>query len=246
MFDNQLWLAAAVVAAAVLLWALFRFTLVGIATRGAAENEQAAVLLGHSPSALGGLNWVLSSVLCGVFGVLLATVNTTLDASSLTFLVVPALGAALLGGLSSFGLTVVAGFGLAMAQSCLEYLGTQDWFPKADGSPLPGLQETLPLLLIVVLLVVRGQAVPERGDIVDQRLPRVDRPPAARRRGRGPGRELLRRRVRPPARLALRPPGQPDRRRRVPVVGRAHGPRRSDLARPDGVRRGRAGSRCRT
>ena len=176
VFDNQLWLAAAVVAAAVLLWALFRFTLVGIATRGAAENEKAAVLLGHSPSVLGGLNWVLSSVLCGVFGVLLATVNTTLDASSLTFLVVPALGAALLGGLSSFGLTVAAGFGLAMAQSCLEYLGTQDWFPKADGSPLPGLQETLPLLLIVLLLVVRGQAVPERGDIVDQRLPRATAP----------------------------------------------------------------------
>ncbi len=116
---------------------------------------------------------MMAAVLAGAFGILLASINTTLDPSSMVFLVVPALGAALLGRFSSFGLTVVAGLGIGMAQSWIELLGTKPWFPKADNSPLPGLKEALPFLVIVLALFLRGRTLPERGALASGRLPRA-------------------------------------------------------------------------
>jgi branched-chain amino acid transport system permease protein len=165
-----------VVAVAVALWALFRFTRFGLATRAAAENERAAALLGFSPDVLAGVNWVLSSVLAGCLGVLVATVNGSLDPVTITLLVVPALGAALLGGMTSFGVATAAGLGIAMTQSLVQALSTEPWFPQAGSGPLPGVRETVPFAVIVIALVVRGRTLPSRGTATPGRLPAVPRP----------------------------------------------------------------------
>jgi branched-chain amino acid transport system permease protein len=173
---DQLVLFGIVVAATAVLWALFRFTRFGLATRAAAENEKGAVLLGFSPDMLAGVNWVLSTVLAGMLGILAASINSFMDPVTITLLIVPALGAALLGSFSSFGLTTAAAFGIAMTQSWLQFLETRHWFPHAGAAPLPGVKEALPFLLIVVALYVRGRSLPTRGTITSGRLPFAPRP----------------------------------------------------------------------
>ena len=103
--QNQLVLALLVIALAAILYALFRFTRFGLATRAAAENEKGAIVLGFSPDFLAGANWVLATVIVGLFGIIVSPI-TTLDPISVPLLIVPALGAALLGGFTSFGITV--------------------------------------------------------------------------------------------------------------------------------------------
>jgi branched-chain amino acid transport system permease protein len=176
--QDQLVLAGLVILLAVGFWALFRFTRFGLATRAAAENEKGAVTLGFSPDFLAGTNWVLSTLLAGLLGVLVATVNGSIDPATITLLVVPALAAALLGNFTSFGIATAAGLGIAMSQSLIQYLGTKDWFPHSGGSPLPGVKESLPLLVIVVALFLRGRSLPSRGTIGAGRLPFAPRPTA--------------------------------------------------------------------
>ncbi len=172
---DQLVLTGVVIVSAVLLWLLFRATRFGLATRAAAENEKAAAVLGFSPDVLAGANWVLSTMLVGLFGVLVATVNGSVDPITITLLIVPALGAALLGGFTSFGVTVAAGFGIAMAQNLLQYVTTRPWFPHAGQAPLPGMKESLPFLVNAVVLFIRGRALPTRDSIAMDRLPPVPR-----------------------------------------------------------------------
>jgi branched-chain amino acid transport system permease protein len=175
--SDQLILAGLVVAATAVLWALFRFTRFGLATRAAAEDEKGAVLIGLEPERLAAANWVLSAVLAAGFGILAATVNASLDPSTITLLIIPALGAALVGGLSSFGVTVGAAFAISCAQGVLQFLAaTKSWFPKAGGAPLPGLKEALPLLVILVVLFVRGDRLPTRGALSVGRLPLAPTP----------------------------------------------------------------------
>ena len=100
--QNQLVLALLVIVVAALLYALFRFTRFGLATRAAAENEKGAIVLGFSPDFLAGANWVLATVIVGLFGIIVSPI-TTLDPIAVPLLIVPALGAALLGGFTSFG-----------------------------------------------------------------------------------------------------------------------------------------------
>jgi branched-chain amino acid transport system permease protein len=73
-------------------------------------------VLGFSPDFLAGANWVLSTVVAGAFGILVSAI-TGLDPVTLPFLIIPALGAALLGAFNSFSITVFAGLGIWMVQA---------------------------------------------------------------------------------------------------------------------------------
>ena len=170
--SDQVVLAGVVVAVTLALWVLFRSTRFGLATRAAAESEKGAILIGLSPDRIAALNWVLATVLAAAFGILAASVNASVDPLSITLLIVPAVGAALIGGLASFGITVAAAFAVAGAQGVIQFLAaTASWFPKADGAPLPGVREALPFLVIVIVLFVRGDRLPTRGTISASRLP---------------------------------------------------------------------------
>src|SRR5436190_15008039 len=174
--QDQLLLAGFVIVLAAVLWAVFRFTRFGLATRAAAENEKGAIILGFSPDALGGINWVLSAVVAGLFGVLVASVNTSIDPITITLLIVPALAAALLGSFTSFGVTVAAGLGIAMTQSWVQFLGTKTWFPRAGDSAFPGVTASVPFIVIVVALWLRGSSLPTRGSLESHRLPFAPQP----------------------------------------------------------------------
>ncbi len=168
--SDRLLLAATVVLAAGALAATYRWTRFGLATRAAAEDERAAALLGYSPDRIAALNWVAASVLAGLGGVLVAPI-TALNPLSYTLFVVPALAAALVGRLSSFGLTTAAALALGMVQSEVVKLQSDwGWLRQLN------LRDGLPFLVIVVLMVSRGTLVPDRSTAVAARLPTAGRP----------------------------------------------------------------------
>jgi branched-chain amino acid transport system permease protein len=174
---DQLILAGIVIGLAVSTWAVYRFTRVGLAMRAAAENEKGAMLLGHSPSMLGATSWIASTVVVGLLGVLAAPINRSIDPSSTSLLIVPALAATLIGKFSSIGLTVAAAFALGMTESWLRGISTASWFPKTQGGlAIPGITDALPFVVIILVLVVRGRSLPVRGSLETIRMPFAPRP----------------------------------------------------------------------
>lgn len=81
-------------------FALFRFTDLGMAMRGAAQNRRAAALMGVNPNRTTTMAWLLAGTTAGVGGVLVAAANN-LDPYNLSLQVLPAYVAALIGGLGN-------------------------------------------------------------------------------------------------------------------------------------------------
>ena len=107
-----------------------------------------------------------------------------LDQTTLPFLVVPALAAALFARLTSLTIACACGLAIGMAESLIEYASTKTWFPT-KGAAWPGVKELLVFALIVAAMFLRGASLPTRGELVEQRLP--GRPsPEARGQARDP------------------------------------------------------------
>jgi branched-chain amino acid transport system permease protein len=175
MPSNRFVLAGVVIAAAIVLWGLYRFTRFGLATRAASENEVNGMLAGLSPNRLSMVNTLLASLVAGGLGVMAASL-TQLDALVLPLVIVPALAAALLAGFTSFGIACAAGLGVGIVTSEIDYLQTLSWFPTADGAAIPGVKDLFVFLVIVLALFLRGASLPGRGELVEQRLPFMPRP----------------------------------------------------------------------
>ena len=173
---NRLLLGAGAVVVALVLGAVFRFTRFGLATRAAADNEKGALLGGLSPDRLGVVNWALATVLAGVAVVLIEPISG-ISPTTTPLLVVPALAAALLGGLRSFAVATVAGLGIGMLQSLILGLAVSpdsDWVP--DWLAVTGLQAAVPVVLVVVALVWRGGVLPTRSAVPERALPAAPAP----------------------------------------------------------------------
>src|ERR687898_5751 len=145
---DRIWFAALVVAIAVMLWAYGRFTRAGLATRAAAESERGAILLGYSPDRLAAATWVLSAVVGGTVAVFVSP-SVGLEPTSWTLMVVPGLACALLGRLTSVGVTCAAGLALGAVESEITLLSARAWWP--DWATV-GVAESVPLLVIVAAL----------------------------------------------------------------------------------------------
>jgi sulfate-transporting ATPase len=158
--QDRLWLTGIAIMLTVALWAVGRFTLVGLATTAVQENQRAVALLGWSPNVIAVANWSVGCALAGLAGVLIVPI-TGLQVTTLTLTVVAALAAALAGGFHSFGLTLAGGMAIGVANSVISnYVHTPGWAAAA------------PVLVIMLILIVRGRALPLR-DYVLERLPRV-------------------------------------------------------------------------
>ncbi len=169
---DRLILAAIVTLAAIALWAMYRFTRLGVLTRAASENERGVLSLGSSPDRIAAFNWMLAAVIAALVGILVGPI-TDLDPEVFTLVIVPALGAVLLGGLGSFGWTVVGGMLIGMLQSEVQKFEISfSWFPKI------GVGSALPFIIILVVLMIRGRRLPIRGELATQSLPTA--PPARR------------------------------------------------------------------
>src|SRR3954452_20640941 len=100
LFYGDLGLFFTAMVAAAALFAVFKFTTLGLTLRGAADNRVAAMLVGINPNRSAQVAWLIGGSLAGLAGVLLGGV-TTLSPYSLSLQMLPAFVAALIGGLAS-------------------------------------------------------------------------------------------------------------------------------------------------
>lgn len=168
---DRLWLAAVVVVLGSAIAVLYRRTRFGLATRGAAENPKGAILMGHSPNRLGLGNWLLASLLASVAGVLMTPISGV-NPFNYSFFVVPALAAALAARLRSFGVAMAVGLAIGMFEGLAVHLVSQRQVPSFL---LGGIEAVVPFTAIVIVLVVFGRSVPDRGTVLDPRHPVVPR-----------------------------------------------------------------------
>lgn len=132
----------------------------GALTEAVAENPRAASALGHRPTVIGAVAWAIGGVSAALAGILIVPV-TGLTPIPLSLLILPAFAAALLGGLRSFWLATAGAVLLGCGQAVLVgYVSA------------PGWSDALPFLVLVVVLLIRRSAIPERAEIME-RLPRV-------------------------------------------------------------------------
>lgn len=157
--QDRFWLAGVAIALGVALWALYKYTTFGRATRAAAENQRGAAFLGFSPDFIAAGNWALGSALAGLAGTLVVPL-TGLD-PKVALLIVPVLASALVGRFTSFAATTAAAFGIGALQS----LAGHYW------SEQPGVQDGVPFLVVIVAMVATGRLIPERGTGLVTRLP---------------------------------------------------------------------------
>lgn len=142
-----------VVAAAAALF--FKYTKFGVAIRATAENREAAQLLGISAHRVSSFTWIMGGFLAGLAALLIVPAQGSLDVTSLSFaLLVRALAAALVGGLTSLPGAFAGGIVVGVA----EFL-TQ-WRSQTVGVP-----ETVFFGIVILVLIFRPGGifgVPER------------------------------------------------------------------------------------
>ncbi|HEV7562560.1 MAG TPA: branched-chain amino acid ABC transporter permease/ATP-binding protein [Solirubrobacterales bacterium] len=142
------------------LWLFYRYTRFGLSTAAVAESERSASALGLSPNTIAALNWALGCGLAGLAAILIVPI-VTLQPAVLTNLVLAATAAALVAGFRSFPIALVAGLVIGIAQTEVTRYVEQT-----------GVGTAVPFILIVIWLVIRGQALPLR-DYLLQRLPTI-------------------------------------------------------------------------
>jgi ABC-type branched-subunit amino acid transport system permease subunit len=170
--EDRLYFTGVVVVISVALALTYRYTRFGLATRAGAENDRGAALTGISANRVAGQNWVIATVLAGAAGILIAPV-ASLDPTSYTLFVVPALAAALVGRFQSFWITALAGLLIGCAQSEIEKLITVwTWLPQQ------GLSDAVPFAVIIVVMALRSRSVLARGGETTERNPSIGRPMA--------------------------------------------------------------------
>ncbi len=159
----------------VVLTLVYRYTRFGLATSAVAESRRATSAQGISPDLIATVNWSLGSMLAVLAAVLVVNI-AGLSVVGLTLLIVPALAAALVGAFRSFPLTLLGGLLIGVLQSEIAWLQTYLTEQRGEIVTLDGWAESVPFLVIILVLVVLGRSLPLRGDP-------TERPPEV-----GPGR----------------------------------------------------------
>ena len=162
--EDRIWILGITLGLTAALWVLYRRTRFGLATTAVAENEAVAAAQGWSPTTIATANWLLGGALAGFAGIMLSTV-AGLSTTSQTLVMIPAMAAALVGGFSSFPLTVVGGLLVGVLES-------EALFYAEPTGTTKGLQTAVPFLVIIAILVVRGKPLPLRSFLAD-RLPSI-------------------------------------------------------------------------
>lgn len=127
-----------------LLWALFRFTKLGLALRASAVDPSASRLLGVRVPWMLSIGWGFAAILSAVAGMLAAPAQFVFTPSFMQVTIIYAFAAAVLGGIESPVGAVIGGLSLGVA---INLLGT--YLP---GQITPDMR--LPVALAVLLLVL--------------------------------------------------------------------------------------------
>lgn len=154
MSYSQLGIIAVSVILTAAFFALFKFTSLGLAMRGAASNRTAASLMGVNPDRTTQVAWMMGGALAALTGILLADTQS-IDPFIFPLQALPAFVAALIGGLQSMpgallGATVVGlATGVVPGLQVVPGLGG---FATSVGAP-----QAVLALVAFVIMAMRGE-----------------------------------------------------------------------------------------
>ena len=172
--SDQLAVFAAALVSAAVLWAVLRHTRIGLEMRAVVDRRQLAGLKGVSAAKTSAVAWVLTTVLAGLGGILIAPLFT-LDANIFTLVVLGSLAAVVLGGLRSLPIAFVGGLLLGVVQDLVAGYSTS--YPGFIAN-LNGLSSAVPYVLVILLGLVIGRDRSRQAGSVAE-----DRPPSDHRAG---------------------------------------------------------------
>jgi branched-chain amino acid transport system permease protein len=130
-----------------------RYTKLGTAYRAVANDREITATLGVPVRVVEASAWLVSGLVCGASGLLLAGLNHTLEAAGLTFIVISSLAAALIGRLQSLWVTLFAALLIGVVESCLQAFSL---WPN-QSQPLAQYRAMTPFVLAIAALLVLGR-----------------------------------------------------------------------------------------
>ena len=127
-----------------------RVTKLGTAMRAMATDREATAMLGVPVRRVEAAAWFGSGLFCGMAGLLLPDLLTSLDYSALTFLVIASLAAALIGRLRSLWWTLFGGLAVGVVRSVLAPMAASD---SAFWREISKYREAAPFVLAIIALL---------------------------------------------------------------------------------------------
>ena len=128
-----------------LLFALFRYSKLGVAMQASSQNQLAAYYMGIPVQRLNGLVWGLAAAVAAAAGLLLAPI--TFVHANMGFIGLKAFPAAVVGGFSSLPGAIVGGLVIGVVESI-------------SGFYLPeGFKDTAPYIVVLFMLMVRPNGI---------------------------------------------------------------------------------------
>lgn len=181
--SDQVAVFAAAAVAAVALWLVLRHTRIGLEMRATVDRRQLSGLRGMSLARTSAVSWVLTMILVGLGGLLIAPLFQ-LDSTTITLVVFGSLPAVALAGLRSIPLAFGAGLLMGVIQDLIAGYG-HDFLPSSI-IQLSGFRSSLPFVLTVILLFFLGRDRSRQAGSAAEEKPRPDH-----RHGLPPWRRLL-------------------------------------------------------
>ena len=138
---EQMVVIAATAALSAVLYAMFRFSRVGVAMQASSQNQLAAYYMGIPVRRLNGVVWGLAAAVAAIAGLLLAPI--TFVYANMGFIGLKAMPAAVVGGFGSLPGAIVGGLVIGVVESL-------------SGFYLPeGFKDIAPYVVVLVMLVVK-------------------------------------------------------------------------------------------
>ena len=138
---EQMVVIAATAVLCVLLFALFKYSKLGVAMQASSQNQLAAYYMGIPVKALNGIAWGLAAAVAAVAGLLLAPI--TFVHANMGFIGLKAFPAAVVGGFGSLPGAIVGGLIIGIVESL-------------SGFYLPdGFKDTAAYIMVLIMLMVK-------------------------------------------------------------------------------------------
>lgn len=169
--SDQLAVFVVAAIAALVLWYVIRRTRLGLEMRAVVDRDTLAGLRGVNAARTSAVAWIMTMILAGLGGVLIAPLFT-LSEDQYTLVVLGSLAVVVLGGLRSIPIAFVGGLGLGVVQNFVA--GYKDSFLPNSLSNLTGLNAAVPFVLTAVLLLLFGRDRSRRAGTVADDVPKPD------------------------------------------------------------------------
>jgi branched-chain amino acid transport system permease protein len=155
---KYVWMMGVVLVSVMFVWALFRFTKLGLGMRAAALRPTAAALVGVRVDSMLAIGWGLAAVLGAVAGLMAEPSQFSLSPAFMQPILVYAFAAAVLGGLESPAGALVGGLAIGVSLTLVVGYVPQ----KYIGSEL---QLPLAFAVLLLILLVRPTGLFGRRDV---------------------------------------------------------------------------------